>query len=64
MVEFINKVTGGKILIDESRAEEYKKLGHKPVVSFAVKSKSKPEVKSKSIESAITSPKTNRKKKL
>lgn len=27
-IEFINKHTGGKMLVDESRATEYEALGH------------------------------------
>ena len=31
MVEFINKTTGTRMLVHESRVEEYKAAGHKPV---------------------------------
>ena len=29
MVKFINRTTGTEMYVDESRAEEYKKAGHK-----------------------------------
>ena len=31
MVAFINKTSGGIMLVHESRVEEYKAAGHKPV---------------------------------
>ncbi len=44
MVEFVNKVTGGKMWVADDRVEEYKAAGHKP----AVAPKEKPATKAKS----------------
>lgn len=49
MVKFINKLTGGEMWIDESRAEEYKAAGHRLAAVAPVKKKpaAKPKAKKK-----------------
>lgn len=34
MVEFLNKNTGTKMFVDESRVQEYEMMGHRRVSSF------------------------------
>lgn len=36
MIEFKNRLTGTTMWVDESRVEEYKAAGHKPVVPCPV----------------------------
>ena len=49
MVEFINKLTGNKMLVHESRVDEYLAAGHtlaaKPVLEKTEKAEKKPAAK-------------------
>lgn len=54
MVEFINKLTGNKMLVHESRVDEYLAAGHtlaaKPVLEKTEKAEKKPAAKAKKTE--------------
>ena len=60
MIEFINKTTGGKMYVDDSRVEEYKAAGNK--LASAPLTPEAPKTVKESEKTAVVSPK-NRKKK-
>lgn len=52
MREFVNKYTGNKMFVDDSRFDEYVEAGHKPVSTLTVEKKTeeKPVRKSRKKE--------------
>ena len=63
MVEFINKLTGTKMLVPDERAAKYEAAGHKPVAAPKKPAKAEPKAEEPKPEEPAKKPAAKRKKK-
>lgn len=63
MVEFINRLTGTKMLVQDERAAEYEAAGHKPVAATKKPAKAEPKAEEPKPEEPAKKPAAKRKKK-
>ncbi len=50
MIRFINRITGGEMLVAEERAEEYKAAGHVPVADSKSKNAKSSSTKRRAVK--------------